>query len=163
MLKATDPPVDDVIRLEASINQTSTVAFKLNNQFPAYANFTAAFTPESPYEFTCFPTQGVLPPPSTEGTDIMISFTPTEYGRDLVGKLTVMTDEMQWSYEVVGSLPKYRAPRGKRKVSSYHSKEVARGIQTIKQRPKKNYMKEQMKEAQEAAKHAFIKGGGHRR
>ena len=50
LLKAGEPPVDDVIRLEAAANQTSTVAFKLNNQFPV-----SSFPLQEPSYFLFFP------------------------------------------------------------------------------------------------------------
>ena len=41
----------------------------------------------------------------------MAVFTPREYhGKPLVGKLVVQTEEMQWSYEVRGTHPKYVPP-----------------------------------------------------
>jgi hypothetical protein len=89
LLESTEPEVDDVIVIEgkkakkkdwakkgctdffyfstihaALLNSTSSVSFKLTNQYAAYAPFTATFTPDSPYEFTCFPNEGVLEPPN---------------------------------------------------------------------------------------------------
>ena len=62
MLNATEPDVDDVIVIEAMMNQTSSVSFN-SNHFNAYSDFEK-FTPDSPYEFTVYPNEGVLEPPA---------------------------------------------------------------------------------------------------
>ena len=61
-LEATEPEVDDVIVIESNINRTSSVSFKLTNQFNSYAPFEAFFTPDSSHEFSVFPTTGTLEP-----------------------------------------------------------------------------------------------------
>ena len=58
-----------------------------------------------------FPNEGVLEPPGRgDGTVFIVSFTPTEYGKTQVGKLVIQTEEMQWSYEIRGIPPEYKAP-----------------------------------------------------
>ena len=116
---ATEPDVDDEITIEAMLNRTSSVSFKLTNQFASYAHFEASFTPDSPYEFAVFPTSGVLEPyGEQDGTTFIVSFTPTEYGKTLVGKLLIHTDDMQWTYLIRGTHPKYQAPTVNAVVSS---------------------------------------------
>ena len=39
-----------------------------------------------------------------------VSYTPVEYGKPVKGRLIVLTEEMQWSYEVRGQHPHYEAP-----------------------------------------------------
>ena len=93
-----------------------------------------------------------------EGTDIMISFTPAPLDyKKISGMLVILTDEMQWSYKVMGSHPAYTAPEGKTKVTSYHSQEVTRKVKNVHARQRRNYMREQMIAAQEAAKKAYVK------
>lgn len=47
-----------------------------------------------------------------DGSKFVVSFTPREYGgKPLVGRLVVQTDEMQWTYEVRGSHPKWVPPQ----------------------------------------------------
>lgn len=56
------------------------------------------------------PTNGVLEPFGREGTPIIVSFTPVEYGAPKRGKLIVKTEDMMWSYRVIGRHPTYKAP-----------------------------------------------------
>jgi hypothetical protein len=51
------------------------------------------------------PKSGMLEPYGKDGTNFIISFTPTEYGKAKVGRLVIVTDEMQWTYEIRGSHP----------------------------------------------------------
>ena len=39
-----------------------------------------------------------------------ISFTPVEYGKVKIGKLTIQTNEMYWSFRIKGTFPKYIPP-----------------------------------------------------
>ena len=71
-----------------------------------------------------FPANGNLEPPGHEGSTIIVSFTPNEYGKMLVGKLVVQTDEMQWTYEIRGVHPEYHAPEATAKVSSRPNAQV---------------------------------------
>jgi hypothetical protein len=57
---------------------------------------------------------GILEPySSSEGTNFVVSFCPLAYGKLFKGKLIVETDQMQWTYEVIGDHPKYQAPNPK--------------------------------------------------
>ena len=141
MLNATEPDVDDVIVIEAMMNQTSSVSFKLSNHFNAYSDFEAKFTPDSPYEFTVYPNEGVLEPPGQEGTNFIVSFTPTEYGKTQIGRLVISTEDMQWTYEVRGIPPVYVAPTGKATLSTKMDKSLTRSLGKPK---KRNYLKQNM-------------------
>ncbi len=141
VLQASEPAVDDVILIEAMINQTSSVSFKLSNHFNAYSDFSAKFTPESPYEFTVYPSEGVLEPPGTSGTSFILSFTPTEYGKTQVGMLVIQTEDMQWSYEVRGIPPIYTPPSGKTGIDTRMSPHLTKSLGKYK---KKNFMKANM-------------------
>ncbi len=133
MLEATTPEVDDVIVIEAAVNQRETVSFNLYNILPQPSPFVAYFAADSPPEFTVTPTKGILPPmPSNEsslrratsatsdksnsstnalgGQQISISFASTQYGKTLSGTLVIETEDMQWRYEVKGTLPQYQPP-----------------------------------------------------
>merc|ERR1711871_248734 len=120
----------------------SSVSFKLTNQYHAYAPFTASFTPDSPYEFTVFPPDGVLEPPGRDGTVFIVSFTPTEYGKTQVGRLVIQTEEMQWTYEVRGVPPEYKAPEGEAVVASRMDKSLTRNLGKVSK--KRNYLKRNM-------------------
>lgn len=56
------------------------------------------------------PRKGQLEPYGKEGTNFIVSFTPTEYGKQKIGKLVIQTEEMQWTYEIRGSHPQYKIP-----------------------------------------------------
>lgn len=116
-LEAVAPEPDDVIVIEAAVNVVATVTFQLYNVLPFERDFVAYFTPESPQEFSVAPAKGTLPPmPSNinetrkAGQQIAVNFTSSQYGKTLVGHLIVDTDDMQWRYEVRGTLPKYQPP-----------------------------------------------------
>jgi len=142
-LEADPPAVDDVIHVEAPIHRTATVAFPLNNNLPTPAPFEAFFTPDSAAEMSVFPTQGVLAPAGAEGTTFMVSFSPKEYGKPVVGTLVVRTKDMQWSYEVRGSPPKYTAPSARPRVTTQLAPDLRR---TYEQRRRGHGMRNIMRE-----------------
>lgn len=162
ILESTEPEVDDVIVIEALLNSTSSVSFKLTNQYAAYAPFTATFTPDSPYEFTVFPNEGVLEPPGRgDGTVFIVSFTPTEYGKTQIGKLVIQTDEMQWTYELRGIPPEYKAPEGVAVVESRMDKSLTRNLGKPSKRT--NYMKANMAVSKRVAESKMKRRGGSQR
>jgi hypothetical protein len=120
-LDATPPDADDQIVIEAAVNVLETVSFQLYNVLPEARAFVAYFSPDSPQEFQVQPTKGVLPPMPTSihetrqsGQAIDVSFTSSQYGKTLTGTLIIETEDMQWRYEVRGTLPKYQPPTGVR-------------------------------------------------
>ncbi|KAG6954458.1 hypothetical protein JG687_00011816 [Phytophthora cactorum] len=105
-LDAGDPPVDDVLSIESSLNQTSSVSFQLRNQFRQPAAFLAEFSAGSSSAFTVYPAEGELPPYGSEnGAMFVVSFTPTGYGKMQSGQLVICTEEMQWTFNVKGVYP----------------------------------------------------------
>ncbi|RHY34023.1 hypothetical protein DYB32_001211 [Aphanomyces invadans] len=124
-LDASDPVVDDVLTIESALNQTSSVSFKLSNQFREATPFQAEFTPGSSQAFTVYPVEGMLAPYGTEGTPFTIAFTPTGYGKMCSGQLVVQTDEMQWTFNVKGTHPEYKVPQGEAKVHTKGSKKLS--------------------------------------
>ena len=115
-LESQSPDIDDVIVMEAAVNAAATINFQLYNVLPQQSSFIAYFSSDSPQEFTVTPSKGVLPPmPMSQstrgaGTTISVGFTSSQYGKTLSGILIVDTDDMQWRYEVRGTLPKYQPP-----------------------------------------------------
>eukprot|EP00742_Colponemidia_sp_Colp-10_P012089 GILJ01013522.1.p1 GENE.GILJ01013522.1~~GILJ01013522.1.p1 ORF type:complete len:1736 (+),score=300.62 GILJ01013522.1:326-5209(+) len=116
-LESQAPEVDDVIDLEAAVNVIASANFHLYNILPQSRPFLAYFTPDSPQEFSVTPSKGTLPPmpkssaeAASSGQQMTVKFASIQYGKTLTGTLVVDTDEMQWRYEVRGSLPKYRPP-----------------------------------------------------
>ena len=118
------------------------MSFKLTNHLKAYAEFTAFFTADSAVEFVCHPKSGLLEPYGKEGTNFIVSFTPTEYGKTKVGKLVIQTEEMQWTYEIRGSHPQYKIPQvlGGR-IQNKLSKELA---SKIIHKEKKNFLRDNL-------------------
>jgi len=117
-LEASEPEVDDVITIEAALHRTSSVSFKIQNQFDTYAPFSAEFSSNSSLAFTVFPSTGTLEPYGNEGQEFVISFTPTEYGKMQTGNLVIVTDDFQWTYEMRGTHQEYQVPEAKSKVST---------------------------------------------
>jgi hypothetical protein len=108
-LDALEPDPDDVIVVEAALNTTATVTFQLLNRFDAYAPFQAFFSADSSLNLAVTPHAGLLAPssaPAGQGTALSVSFAPTEYGRRQRGRLVVLTEDTQWSYEVAGDKPR---------------------------------------------------------
>mmetsp|Transcript_18627 Transcript_18627/g.36432 ORF Transcript_18627/g.36432 Transcript_18627/m.36432 type:complete len:3020 (+) Transcript_18627:106-9165(+) len=129
-----EPEVDDIIKIEAAINTTASVSFAITNQFENFAKFQAFFTPESAMEFKVFPKRGVLEPlGSVEGTNFLVSFSPVEYGKPVMGLLVIQTDDMQWSYEVRGTHPRYVPPSGHHHIDNRISADVRRQARQMKQ------------------------------
>ena len=92
----------------------------------------------------------MLEPYGKDGTNFIVSFTPTEYGKAKVGKLVIQTDEMQWTYEIKGSHPQYKIPDvGGGRIANRLSKDVLQ-IQKAKQANKKNFIKENVRTTQYA-------------
>lgn len=144
-VEATAPQVDDVIMIEASINTTSSIAFTMTNQFERPDDFTAYLSPESPVEFKVYPKKGVLEPLGSENeTRFLISFTPKEYGKMLVGKLVIETADVQWTYELRGSHPRYSAPQVNSTLDTMLSPSVRSRLQQAKSKHV-NYVSANMK------------------
>ena len=148
-LVASSPDVDDTIRIEGNVNVSSSVSFRLTNQFDSPAAFQAYFSLESPPEFTVTPESGMLEPYGSEGTNFVVSFTPKIYGKFYQGKIIVETEEMQWTYEVHGNLPRYEPPRGSGKVDTWIPPEADPDI--YKNRlPVQNYMQQNVQVSTQA-------------
>ena len=146
MLEATEPEPDDLIEMASSINKTAKVSFKLANSFDVDVPYTAYFSPESPSVFSVVPAAGVLPRQrSAEGELFTIAYTPLEYGKAYTGTLIVLTDEMQWSYAVRGTHPKYSAPRGEAQVETVLDATVSSRLGGS---PTKNFLRSNMRAAQ---------------
>ncbi|XP_077977423.1 cilia- and flagella-associated protein 47-like [Glandiceps talaboti] len=110
---STEPPVDDVITIEAAgLNKTSAIGFRLNSQARHPVAFNGYFVAGSDPEFTLSPQSGELLPVGTNGTLLTISFTPQIYGKTYIGKLVIQTSEMQWTYDLRGITPSYTPPSG---------------------------------------------------
>jgi len=142
-LEATEPEIDDTIVISSLLGQPSSVTFSLTNQFTVYTPFKAYFTPDSALEFSVEPKSGLLEPYGSAGTQFVVSYTSTAYGRMDTGRLVILTEEMQWTYEVRGTLPQYRPPEGEAKVVTELPGYVDQELHRIHHKPKKNYLRDQ--------------------
>ena len=95
-LEATEPDVDDIISICSPLHKTSSVSFKLANRLKKFSHFQAYFTPDSDAEFSVIPKQGDLEPLGRDGTAFIISFSPSEYGKQKQGMLIIQTAELYW-------------------------------------------------------------------
>ncbi|KAK5875138.1 hypothetical protein CesoFtcFv8_027655 [Champsocephalus esox] len=104
-LISTEPQVDDVIITEATeLGKTSAVGFHLTSTTRRPERFTAAFLPGSSSEFSVTPASGVLPPVGSPGAPFSLCFTPSTHGNHRA-RLTIHTEDVQWTYEVRGETP----------------------------------------------------------
>ncbi len=121
-LEATEPEPDDTIVVEASLKTTATITFRLLNRFPNFAPFQAFFSADSSSALAVTPATGLLGPGGGGsgggggGTALNVSFSPLEYGLRQRGRLVVLTEDTQWTYEVVGEKPKDRVPTNAKSV-----------------------------------------------
>jgi len=113
VFEATEPQVDDIITIQSPLQKTSSVSFRLTNHIKQHSPFQAFFTEGSAEEFGVQPKQGQLEPYGKDGTNFIVSFLPTAYGKPKIGTLVIQTDEMQWTYEIRGSHPHYKIPEAK--------------------------------------------------
>ncbi|CAM9334154.1 unnamed protein product [Discosporangium mesarthrocarpum] len=109
-LEATEPAPDDTISLQAGVGDKASVVFRLSNRYLSYAPFQAHFTTDSALSFHVDPSDGVLTPYGTEGTPLTVTYAPTQYAQGQRGRLIVETDDIRWSYEVMGAFPGFKAP-----------------------------------------------------
>ena len=109
-IEVIPPPVDDVIKIESSLNQKSFVSFDLRNTVNELSEFKAYFSPLSKV-FSVSPSKGVMktgsdPEPMNR---FILSFNPKEYGRGACcSKLVIETETAFWSFMVKGSLPEFK-------------------------------------------------------
>lgn len=113
-LEASPAPVDDVIHMSAPYKSFNTVFFDLHNVFSYKSKFAAFFTKDSSKDFEVSPTHGVLLPFTSgnknlsSGTAIRLFFRPSTRVPQVEGTLVIDTEDMQWSFKVVGRIDRER-------------------------------------------------------
>jgi len=154
VFEATDPEVDDIIEIKSPLHKTSSVSFRLSNHTRTHAEFQAFFTHDSATEFSVYPKTGVLEPFGKDGTNFIVSFTPTEYGKHKIGKLIIQTEEMQWTYEIRGSHPEYKIPKpGGGRLDNKLAKDIeSKILHKNSSATKKNFVKDNIKKQRESDK-----------
>jgi len=142
VLEAGEPQPDDIIFIESPINKMAQVQFRLCNAFDEDTPFQAYFSSDSASVFTVTPGHGMLTRAGTAGTLFTVAYTPVEYGKPVRGTLVVLTDEMQWSYEVRGQHPQYETPVSMHtKVDHLLNPALATRLGRV---PKTNFLKKNM-------------------
>ncbi|KAH9600628.1 hypothetical protein LSM04_006869 [Trypanosoma melophagium] len=118
-LDAVRAEYDDVLTITAALHTASAITFDMYNVFPHSSPFNAYFTPESSRDLSVTVTQGVLRPfivgqkNPTAATPVQVQFAPSARVPQVEGTLIVDTEEMQWSFKVVGKLES-RSVEGKK-------------------------------------------------
>eukprot|EP00898_Chlorokybus_atmophyticus_P004603 jgi/Chlat1/5143/Chrsp33S08970 len=128
--KATEPVLDGVITIESLVNHTGTAVIHIPSPLHTPAPCIAFFGPDSPPEFGISPSRAMVRPmtPDDPGTPFTVSFSPREYGRVLVARLIIQTEEMDWMYEIRGTRPQYVAPVAVSRIENKLSAEVERQL-----------------------------------
>jgi hypothetical protein len=106
-VESTEQIPDDVVNLTAAVGKSDKVSFRVSNRFLGYSPFQAYFTSKSSNQFTVSPSSGVLAPFGSEGTQFMVTFSPTQYGLAQRANLLIVTDDAQWSYDIRGGFPEH--------------------------------------------------------
>ncbi|XP_040324754.1 cilia- and flagella-associated protein 47 [Herpailurus yagouaroundi] len=110
-LVGTEPDVDDVIDIEGvGLFKESIVNFRLTSQTRNPEPFTAYFLPGSDPVFFVKPKVGKLLPFDTEGTLIIVGFTPQMYSKKYKATLAIQTPDMYWLYDINGLPPVTKPP-----------------------------------------------------
>ncbi|RNF18452.1 uncharacterized protein Tco025E_04472 [Trypanosoma conorhini] len=110
VLDAVRAEVDDVVTIKAAFRTVSAVTFSMYNVFPHSSPFSAYFTPESSRDLSVINTRGVLHPflvgqrSPGSATPLQVRFAPSARLPQVEGTLIVDTEDMQWSFKVIGKL-----------------------------------------------------------
>ncbi|KAJ4455695.1 putative flagellar associated protein [Paratrimastix pyriformis] len=111
---AGSPQPEDEIKLSAAVGGQASHTLEIRSASHVNSPFEAGLQPGSAPEFTISPKEGLF-----DGMGIArvtLTFTPTRYGGDRRGMVAVHTQDMQWLFGLVGTLPPYVAPHSDPKV-----------------------------------------------
>ncbi|KAL7485431.1 hypothetical protein ACHAW6_011030 [Cyclotella cf. meneghiniana] len=92
--------IDGVIELVTAVNRVATYDLMLRNPFMGFADFRAAFTSDTPMDWSVEPAQGALK--QKEDTHFVVKFKPQGPGVTQ-GYLVIETEDFKKTYQVVGS------------------------------------------------------------
>lgn len=110
IMEALNCDPDDVLNIQAALNKTTEISFKLTNYFIKTADFIAYYTHNSSSEFNVIPKEGILDQSGRDGTQFIVTYSPIEYGKVKIANLIIETDEVQWLFEIRGSHTDYKVP-----------------------------------------------------
>uniref|UniRef100_A0A1I8GWP8 Calponin-homology (CH) domain-containing protein n=1 Tax=Macrostomum lignano TaxID=282301 RepID=A0A1I8GWP8_9PLAT len=142
-VESTDPEPDDVITINAAgLDRASKVMFRLTSKELHPVKFRAYFEENHDSgDFHVEPQSGELPPHGTDGLPFTVTFLPSYYGKPKRVRLVIRTDDMEWTYIIVGEIPEYQPPQGRSlpPVSGPHPNPIVRSGRV------KNYIRENMR------------------
>lgn len=91
--------IEGVIELSSMMNRVAYHEFGLKNEYMGFADFRAAFTPETSGDWTVTPTEGALS--SKEPINFIVKFKPTRPGLN-EGYLVIETEDFKKTYKLIG-------------------------------------------------------------
>lgn len=97
------------------MHEVSELTFKLTNTNKHSCAFKAYLEDTSDIVFDVEPKRGILEPYGRAGTNFRITFKPVEVFIRYKGMVIIETEQMYWSFQVVGRLPKYNPPNKSKK------------------------------------------------
>jgi len=97
---AAGPDIEAVIELKTAINRVATHDIYLRNPFMGFADFRAAFTSDTPMDWSVEPNDGSLM--QREDTHFTIKFKPQGPGL-IQGTLVIETEDFKKTWQVQGS------------------------------------------------------------
>ncbi|CAK4289382.1 unnamed protein product [Aphanomyces euteiches] len=112
----------ELLALEkVTIDERFTIEWDIPEPHARVVERTLTVTPIVDKISSVYPVEGMLAPYGTDGTSFTIAFTPTGYGKMCSGQLVIVTDEMQWTFNVKGTHPEYKIPHGESKVFAHNA------------------------------------------
>jgi hypothetical protein len=90
--------IDGVIELKANMNQNAVYEFSVQNEYMGFADFRAAFTPDTPPFWTIEPREGSL---DKKGTNFILRFRP-DSPAVVQGYLVIETEDFKKTYQLIG-------------------------------------------------------------
>jgi hypothetical protein len=93
--------VEGVIELSSRMGQASVHEFIVKNEYMGFADFRAAFTPETnTHDWSISPTEGSMS--NKEGTTFLLRFKPNNPGFS-EGHLVIETEDFKKTWKLIGS------------------------------------------------------------
>lgn len=91
--------LEGVIELSSMMNRVAYHEFELKNEYMGFADFRAAFTPDTSVDWTITPTEGSLS--SKEPVNFIVKFKPSQPGPN-EGYLVIETEDFKKTYKLIG-------------------------------------------------------------
>lgn len=92
--------IEGVIELKSPINKVATHEILMKNPYMGFADFRAAFTPDTPMDWSIEPNEGSLM--QREDTQFTVKFRPEGTGL-IQGYLVIQTEDFKKTWQVMGS------------------------------------------------------------